>query len=126
MGLVTDGIHGIKASRMAVRIPETIEDTAVPLFTIEDGVASSSAGIACARMAGVKEAVIVRAHEVVAAVKNRRKVHPLMEILRKELDLSSAAKNTVLEFIDTNWARASDSDINQFVSRVDQTLDINS
>jgi MutS domain V len=118
MGLVVDGVDGIKALRMAVQIPETTEDSAQPLFTLQDGVASSSAGIVCARMAGVKDAVIERAHEVVDAIKKRSKVQPLMEILREELNLTSSAKAALVEFFETDWKTASDSDIDEFLAKI--------
>jgi hypothetical protein len=118
MGLILDGVDGIKALRMAVQIPETTEDSAHPLFTLQDGVASSSAGIACARMAGVKEAVIKRAHEVVEAVKKRGKVQPLMEILREELHLTSSAKEALVEFFETDWKTASVSDVDEFLAKI--------
>jgi DNA mismatch repair protein MSH5 len=118
MGLIVDGVDGIKALRMAVQIPETAEDTAQPLFTLQEGVASSSAGIACARMSGVKEAVIERAHEVVEAVKKRSKVRPLMEILREELHLTSSARAALVEFFETDWKASSDSDVDGFLAKI--------
>lgn len=118
MGLICDEEDGIKALHMAVRIPETSEEAAVPLFTLEEGVASSSAGLVCAKIAGVKDAVIERAHEIVQAVVDRRKVQPLVEILRGNLDLSTIAKEALDEFIGINWKTASDADIDQFLSKV--------
>jgi DNA mismatch repair protein MSH5 len=118
MGLIRDGEDGMKALRMAVHVPETSEEAATPLFTLEEGVASSSAGLVCAKMAGVKEAVIERAHEIVQAVKDRRKVQPLVEILRGNLDLSIIAKEALDEFIGTDWKTASDANIDQFLSKV--------
>ncbi len=106
MGLIVDGENGIKALQMAVHIPGHSEDDAVPLFVLEEGVASSSAGLVCAKIAGVKEAVITRANEIVQAVKERRKVQPLVEILRSHLDLSTVAKDVLNEFIRTNWQDA--------------------
>lgn len=120
-GLIQDGVDGIKALRMAVHIPETPEESANPLFTLEEGVASSSAGLACAKMAGVKPAVIERAEEVVQAVKERSKVQPLAEILRGNLDLSSNTKNVLDMFIGTDWNAQSDLEIDQLLSRVAMT-----
>ena len=78
---------------MAVQVPATTEEIAAPLFKLEEGVASSSAGLVCARMAGVKNAVIERATEIVQAVKDRHLVKPLPEILRSSLGLSPLAKD---------------------------------
>jgi len=103
---------------MAVQVPETSEEIAAPLFTLQEGVASSSAGLVCAAMAGVKEAVIERAGEIVIAMKNRRKVQPLVEILRGNLDLSALAKEILDEFMTTEWSTASDAEIDQFLSKI--------
>jgi len=120
MGLLADGEGGIKALRMAVRIPETTEQLAVPLFKLEAGVASSSAGLVCAKMAGVKKAVIERANEIVQAVKERHQVQPLAEILRSNLDLTPLAKETLDQFIRTNWDEVTDDDIHLFLCKVAQ------
>jgi DNA mismatch repair protein MSH5 len=118
MGLLSDGVDGIKAMNMAVQIPQTTNDTAVPLFKLRDGVSSSSAGIVCAEMAGVKRAVIERAAEIVAAVKDRRQVQPLAEILRDHLALSESAKDTLDQFVRTDWKKASDNDLDAFLHKV--------
>ena len=118
LGLIQDGVDGIKALRMAVQVPESSEDIAAPLFTLQEGVASSSAGLVCARMAGVKEAVIERADEIVKAAKDRRKVQPLVEILRGNLDLSVVAKEVLDEFVGADWKTASDGEIDRFLSKV--------
>jgi len=118
MGLVQDGVDGIKALRMAVQVPETSDEIAIPLFTLQEGVASSSAGLVCAKMAGVKEAVIERADEIIKAVKDRRKVQPLVEILRGNLDLSTLSKEILDQFMTTDWGQASDIEIDEFLSKV--------
>ena len=64
MNLLVDGEKGVKALQMAVHIPAHSEEDAVPLFVLEEGVASSSAGLVCAKIAGVKEAVTTRASEI--------------------------------------------------------------
>lgn len=118
MGLVQDGLDGIKALQMKVKIPETSQDDAVPLFTLMEGIAESSAGLVCARMAGVKEAVIERATEIVQAVRERRKLQPMVEILRGELDLSDLEKEVLDWFLRTDWKSASDEEIEQFLMKV--------
>ena len=118
MGLVQDGVNGIKALRMAVQVPDASNETAVPLFTLQEGVASSSAGLVCAKMAGVKEAVIERADEIVKAMRDHRKVQPLVEILRGRLDISTLSKEILDEFISTEWGNTSDKDIDEFLSKV--------
>lgn len=121
MGLVQDGVDGIKALRMAVHIPKSPDESANPLFLLQEGVASSSAGMVCAKMAGVKPAVIDRANEIVLAVKERRKVQPLVEILRGDLDLSTNAKQVLDAFIGTDWNAATDVGIDHFLSKVAMT-----
>jgi DNA mismatch repair protein MSH5 len=118
MCLLSDGVDGVKALSMDVQIPETTKDTAAPLFKLKEGVASSSAGLVCAEMAGVKRAVIDRAAEIVAAVKGRRQVQPLAEILRGNLFLSESAKDTLDQFVRTDWTKASDNDIDRFLHKV--------
>jgi DNA mismatch repair protein MSH5 len=120
MGLLRDGESGIKALRMAVQVPGTYEEIAAPLFKLEEGVASSSAGLVCAKMAGVKDAVIERATVIVQAMKERRQVQPLPEILRSSVGLSSLAKEALGQFISTDWSGASDDELNDFLSKVDQ------
>ena len=109
MGLLTDGIDGVKAVNMAVQIPnlESMQEIAMPLFKLQDGVASSSAGLVCAEIAGLKPAVVQRAGEIVAAVKERKQVQPLAEILRGNLLLSDLAKETLDQFIRTDWSKVS-------------------
>jgi DNA mismatch repair protein MSH5 len=118
MGLIQDGAEGIKAMRMAIQLPEKPEEAAIPLFRLEGGIANSSAGLLCAKMAGVKPSVIARANEIVEAVKNRRKVQPLVEILRGNLDLSKTAKEVLDQFISTDWCKATDGEIDLFLSKV--------
>jgi DNA mismatch repair protein MSH5 len=118
MGLIVDGEMGEKALQMAVHIPGQSGEDAVPLFVLEEGVASSSAGLVCAKIAGVKDAVIARASEIVQAVKERRKIQPLTEILRGHLDLSTVATEVLKEFIETNWKDASKESINLFLNKV--------
>lgn len=117
MGLLTDGQDGIRALRMAVQVPNSEDEQAIPLFQLESGVASSSAGLVCAKMAGVKQAVVDRATEIVEATRQRRKVQPLSEILRDTLSISPHTKENIPEFITTNWADASDEHICRFLSR---------
>jgi DNA mismatch repair protein MSH5 len=120
MGFLQDGESGIRALRMAVQVPQTTKEEPAPLFKLETGVASSSAGLVCAKMAGIKQAVIDRANEIVEATRERRRVQPLAEILRDHLSLSQTGKEVIPEFLVTNWKDASDDDIHRFLSRVSQ------
>lgn len=118
MGLIRDGEDGMKALQMAVHVPGSAEELAAPLFQLEEGVATSSAGLVCAKMAGVKQAVIDRADEIVQAVKDRRKVQPLFEILRGHLNLSSNVKEALAQAIGTNWKEASDDQVDRLLHKI--------
>jgi len=114
MKLVTDGEDGIKALQMAVQVPENTNDVALPLFRLTEGIANSSAGLVCAQMSGVKESVVERAREIVAAMKTGKKVQPLSEILYKELNFSQHKKEVIADFLKTDWEKASGDDMLRF------------
>jgi len=167
MGLLLEGQDGIRALRMAVQLPQqprtrqdrtgrdgrpdsdpnhNADDEAtavavVPLFRLEVGVASSSAGLICARMAGVKPAVIDRGYEIVKALRQRRRVQPLTEIIRCQLpflqqtssSLSSsqqqqqpqppegAVQHVLAEFMGKpDWSILTDDEVHEFLSRVSE------
>lgn len=110
---------GVTALQMKVQIPENKSNkSAVPLFTLEEGVADSSAGIACAAMARVKRSIVERAREIVHAVRNKEKVKPLVEILRSDLDLSDAAKSALGKFIEEDWIMAPESAIDELLAEI--------
>lgn len=116
--LVRDGEDGVRAMRMTVQIPVSYDEQAIPLFKLETGVSSSSAGLACAKMAGVKEAVIIRAQEILAAIANRSRVQPLPEIIRDQLSLTTATKHIILRFLSMDWKTVCDESIQEFLSEV--------
>jgi len=116
-----DDIDGIRGLRMAVHIPDDADQQAVPLFTLERSVAFSSAGLACAQMAGVKRSVIDRAKEIVEASQQRRRVQPLTEILRGSLSLAPDRKELIPDLLETDWKSAPDNVVHDFVSRAIQT-----
>lgn len=106
---------------MSIQVPEREGDNAVPLFRLERGVANSSAGVVCAKMAGVKQAVIDRAYEIVKATKERRRVQPLMEIWRRHLTVSPEAKQLRGDFIGGGWRGSSDERIEVFLATIDSS-----
>jgi len=118
--LIKDGENGIKALNMAVHIPETTEEIAMPLFHLKEGVARSSAGLVCAKMAGVKREVIKRANEVIEAVKEHQQVKPLMEIYRSSLQLSTTERSLLTKAVKTDWSQAGDQEIEDFLVMVQQ------
>jgi DNA mismatch repair protein MSH5 len=116
MGLLQDCENGIIALRMAIRVPDTAEELAEPLFRLELGVANSSAGLICAKMAGVKQAVIDRAHEIVNATREGSRVQPLIEIWRSHFSLSRTAREVFHQFLRTDWKGVSVNDVDHLLS----------
>ncbi|KAL7574955.1 hypothetical protein ACA910_010776 [Epithemia clementina (nom. ined.)] len=120
MGLLKDGENGIKVNQMAVQIPKRGSQLAFPLFRLEEGVASSSAGIACAEMAGLKRAVIDRASEIVEATRERRQVRPLTEILRDSLRFRETERSSIHHFIRTDWRAATKDDVETMLELIER------
>mmetsp|Transcript_38893 Transcript_38893/g.80757 ORF Transcript_38893/g.80757 Transcript_38893/m.80757 type:complete len:223 (-) Transcript_38893:1824-2492(-) len=116
MNLLTDGESGVKAHQMTVQIPETDAQLPYPLFRLRDGVASSSAGLACAQMAGLKPTILERATEIVQATRDRTQVRPLTEILRDSLHFSEDRKSAIIHFVRTEWEEATSDDVETLLS----------
>lgn len=112
LGLLEDSRGGIKAVQMSCHIPESDEDDAVPLFKLEDGVASSSAGLVCARMAGLNRKVVDRASEIIAALKEGRQVRPLPESVNANSPFQPNVRSAIRLFLAVDsWATATDEDL---------------
>jgi DNA mismatch repair ATPase MutS len=109
--LLTDGEHGIRALQMAVTLPSDTNDLVIPLFQLQKGLSTTSAGLACAKISGVKASVIARAHEIVAAMRQGRTIQPLDEILLRELDMKEDTKNMLHKVITMDWAQATREDV---------------
>lgn len=113
LGFLVDGKDGIKAVRMKIHVPETDEDDAIPLFKLEDGVASSSAGLVCARMAGLKRNVVDRASEIISALKEGTQVRPLAESVNANSPFQPNVRSAIRLFLAVDsWTNASDEDNN--------------
>jgi DNA mismatch repair protein MSH5 len=117
-GRFQDGQDGVKALQMAIKIPTHQKDSAVPLFKLEDGIANSSAGIICARMAGVERSVLERASAIVVASKNQQQVAPRIEILRGDHVHVEAQVELVRKFAGTRWGSASDRQVDKLMYEV--------
>jgi DNA mismatch repair protein MSH5 len=112
LGLLIDGQGGIKAVQMSIHVPESAEDDAIPLFKLEDGVASSSAGLICARMAGLNKKVVDRASEIISALREGKQVRPLPESLNPNSPFQPNVKSAIRLFLAVDsWATASDEDL---------------
>jgi DNA mismatch repair protein MSH5 len=112
LGLLKSGQGGFKAVQMSIHVPESNEDDAVPLFKLEDGVASSSAGLICARMAGLNKNVVDRASEIIVALKEGKQVKPLPESMNANSPFQPNVKSAIRLFLAVDsWATASDEDL---------------
>jgi DNA mismatch repair protein MSH5 len=112
LGLLEDSKDGIKAVRMRIHVPESNEDDATPLFKLEDGVASSSAGLVCARMAGLNRKVVNRAADIIAALKQGSQVRPLPESVNANSPFQPNVRSAIRLFLAVDsWANASDEDL---------------
>ncbi|KAK1742468.1 DNA mismatch repair protein MutS family protein [Skeletonema marinoi] len=122
LGLLQDGVAGIKAVRMSIHIPESDEDDAVPLFKLEDGVASSSAGLVCARMAGLNKKVVDRCAEITDCLRDGKKIRPLPESVNANSPFQANVKSAIRLFLAVDcWKDASDEDLDllkELVSRM--------
>jgi DNA mismatch repair protein MSH5 len=112
LGLLKDGRGGIKAVQMSIHVPESDEDDAIPLFKLENGVASSSAGLICARMAGLNKKVVNRASEIITAMKEGTQVRPLPESMNANSPFQPSVKSAIRLFLAVDsWANATDDDL---------------
>lgn len=112
LGLLEESNDGIKAVRMRIHAPESDEDDAIPLFKLEDGVASSSAGLVCARMAGLNKKVVDRASDIIKALKEGTQVRPLPERMNANSPFQPDARSAIRLFLAIDsWANATDEDL---------------
>jgi DNA mismatch repair ATPase MutS len=121
MNLLNDDTNGIRALRMAILVPDNENVLALPLFCLERGVASSSAGLVCAKMAGMKTSVLDRASEIISAVRECRQVCPLREIFMNEIQLSDMQQRLLGRLVLNDWMETSEADIDDFLSKVHDT-----
>ena len=103
---------------MAIHLPDSNhDDNATPLFKLEEGVASSSAGLVCARSAGVNKRVLKRAKEIIAALRDGGQVPPDREVLRAA-SLKGSSREAVRMFVEKDsWMMASDKDVNLLLQK---------
>ena len=94
---------------MSVHIPDSNEDDAVPLFRLEEGVANSSAGLVCAKMAGVHVNVISRAQEIISALNTGDPVKPIAANLNSHATFRQEEKDALRCFLGvSDWADQSE------------------
>jgi DNA mismatch repair ATPase MutS len=119
--VVTDQEAGIRARQMAIHLPEESEDDAVPLFKLEDGVASSSAGLFCAKNAGIEKKVLARAKEIIEAIKAKTYVEPLTEAMIRSPKITDEEKEVVSFFSSVkSWEASTDDQLRALIQKVSQ------
>lgn len=103
---------------MAIHLPDSNEeDAATPLFKLENGVASSSAGLVCARAAGVNKRVVNRAKDIIGALREGTQVPPIS--VSKATPLTAPSKEAVVLFMEVDsWTNASETDTRILLQRL--------
>jgi DNA mismatch repair protein MSH5 len=119
MNVIQDQTNGIKARRMAIHLPKDEEDGASPLFKLEDGVASSSAELICAKKAGVNYEVISRAKEIIQTMRERRQIQPMAKSMPQLPELSSGETDMLHFYFSVNsWERASEEQLRTLIQKI--------
>jgi DNA mismatch repair protein MSH5 len=117
--VVIDREDGIRALQMSIHLPDDNEDNAVPLFKLEYGVASSSAGLVCAKNAGIERKVLVRAKEIIQALKSKTYIEPTIEAMARAPYLTDEEKEVLTLFSSVeSWEAATDSQLRSLIQKV--------
>ncbi len=110
--LFQDGQDGVKALQMSVHIPENRDDDALPLFKLKPGVANSSAGLVCAKMAAVNKSVIERANEILNSLKQSAPLMPVPHSLGASNPFKESNKKALDFFLSIDsWKNATDDEL---------------
>jgi len=119
MNVIEDRSHGIRARQMAILVPQGNHETASPSFKLVDGVASSSAGLICAKKAGVPPAIIDRAKEIIHAVRTRKTIHPVTDARPAHVKPNPSEVHVLRNFLSVeNWTTASDDILRDLLQRI--------
>lgn len=119
LGLLQENVNGTKVLRMAIHVPESDDEIPVPLFKLELGIAKSSAGLVCAKMAGVPETVIRRAKDILNAMKEDKPVQPITESANINAASKESARIALRTFLNVDsWMNASDKDLRQLQQNI--------
>ena len=104
---------------MAVHIPDSDDGDAVPLFNLQEGVAKSSAGLVCAKMAGVHTDVIGRAREILGALKEGHTVKPIPAKLNSNSAFQPPAKAVIRHFLGIDsWIDESNEEVKKLQDKI--------
>ncbi|KAL3932034.1 MAG: hypothetical protein SGBAC_011039 [Bacillariaceae sp.] len=119
LGVIQDNINGFKARRMAIHIPDNNDGMVVPLFNLEDGVAESSAGLICAKRAGLNPYIVSRAKEIIQTMKNGRQITPLREAAPPEFEVSTEERDMLKHLFNVeSWEFAGDKELRTLIQKV--------
>ena len=117
--VIEDGVDGIKAQRMSLHLPEDGDDNATSLFKLEDGIASTSAGIICAKRAGVNRGVIARAKDIIQSIRHGKEIAPLEGLVPPVVELTEAERDLLQHFFSVeSWEDATEDQLRTFVQKV--------
>lgn len=119
MNIMKDGENGIKARQMAIHLPKDGNDDACPIFKLRDGVASSSAGLICARRAGLNKPIIQRAKYIQQTWREKGQVKPMQEACPESAELTLPELELLESFLSvSNWEDASQEDLRLLIQKV--------
>jgi len=97
---------------MAIHEPESDEENPIPLFKLELGVSETSAGLVCAKMAGVQDSVICRAKEIIQTVKDKKSIHPVQDVINANSVVQTKARSALRMFLSVDsWLTTSSEEI---------------
>lgn len=112
LDLLQDNVDGTKVLRMAIHEPESDEENPIPLFKLELGVSETSAGLVCAKMAGVQDSVICRAKEIIQTVKDKKSIHPVQDVINANSVVQTKARSALRMFLSVDsWLTTSSEEI---------------
>lgn len=119
LGVIEDNTSGFKARRMAIHLPDDNDDSVVPLFKLEDGVAESSAGLICAKRAGLNPKIVSRAKEIIQTMRDGSRITPVQEANPHDLELSPEEREMLKHlFAIECWETASEDEIRTLIQKV--------
>jgi DNA mismatch repair protein MSH5 len=116
LNLLNDGHGGMSVLRMGVHVPDNNDENddgdAVPLFKLEKGVATTSAGLVCAKMAGLSNKVLDRSKTILAAMKNENQLQPIAGEQNANSFEQARARVAIRAFMSVDdWNSASDDEL---------------
>lgn len=119
MDVIQDNTNGFKARRMAIHLPNESEDDATPLFKLEDGVASSSAGLICAKRAGLNQNIVNRAKEIIRSMRQQRQIAPLPEAIPPGFSITIEEIHMLYHFLSVpSWVNSSEDELRTLIQKI--------